>query len=266
MGGGAGERLQALLATREEEDGKEGSSSDSSEDSSSDEDEEEDTPTTKADPVKDTPLFDNVLAPPIPESGKPTLQIRINASQPLVISLPATTTTSDDPPIYTYPPSCIPLKYLSERTQQIKLARFLPCRTEGCDCTGLKPPNWRSTTDPPSTSADTNEETKGKTSQIILWAPPASSNLSVANREALDPLARTISTEHLWDACGACGCAWDDGEGKAGHTLPSGEERVDRDEVQRRRRVAHRAEEMLEVRVSPPPPETACWGADQLIR
>lgn len=248
MAAGAGERLQALLAT--EEAGKAGSSSDSSEESSSDEDDEEDAPITKADPINDTPLFDNVLAPPIPESGKTTLYIRINASQPLVVSLPATTPI-DDPPIYTYPPSCIPLKYLPERTQQIKLARFLPCRTQGCDCTGLKPQGWRSTMGPPSTT-DTKDERKGKTSQIILWAPPASSNLVITNREALDPLARTIPTEHLWDACGACGCAWDDEEGKAGHTVPTGEGGVDRDEVQRRRRVAHRAEEMLEVRVSSP--------------
>lgn len=300
-GGIAGERLQALLASSTARDiqdevrndavpglvlgGGSSSSSSSSESSSSSSDDEEDTAVGKTDgkaDVKDGkaegPLFDDVLAPPTSSTDEPQLTISINPSQPLAISLPPTidaSNTPTEPPIYTYPPSCIPLKFLPEKTQQIKLARFLPCQTKGCGCTGLKPPGWGSPADPAITAEgteDVSEQDGQKTGKIILWTSPSDSAVDIQGLEALDPLARTITEERLWDTCGACGCRWSDevvtgngvdgedgkkGEGKNGHTVSvaengaDGGEGVDKDEVQRRRRVAHRAEEMLEVRPVP---------------
>jgi hypothetical protein len=265
-------------------DGGSSSSSSSSESSSSSSDDEDDTAVGKTDEkavVKtDGPLFDDVLVPPTSSTEKAQLTITINPSQPLAISLPPTidaSNTPTEPPIYTYPPSCIPLKFLPERTQQIKLARFLPCRTEGCGCTGLKPPGWGSLTGSEAELAstvegtgDTTEHDGRKTGKIVLWASPSNDAVNIQGLEALDPIARTISQERLWDTCGECGCRWFDevtvtsgedgaagkegGEGKNGHTVPAaetaaeGSEGVDKDELQRRRRVAHRAEEMLEVR------------------
>lgn len=253
------------------------SSSSSSDSSSSSSDDEDDPAPVKADPkIEDAPLFDDVLAPPTSAAEKSQLTITINASQPLSISLPWTPDASDkptEPPIFTYPPSCVPLKYLPEKTQQLKLARFIPCRTEGCECTGLKPPGWgtsKALEADPSPAVDAkglaNQEGSEKKSKIILWTSPSNLAVDIQGLEALDPLARTITRENLWTACGACGCRWSDdataatgvdGEpekkGKVGHTFAvvetsaEGSEGVDKDELQRRRRVAHRAEEMLEV-------------------
>jgi hypothetical protein len=211
--------------------------SSSSESSSSDEDE----PT-------DAPLFDDAL--PQTESSVP-LKISINPKQPLFLDLPSAGEPGGEQPpqreVYTYPPSCVPLKYLAENTQQIKLARFLKCRTEGCACDGLRPPGY--TTGPEHTDA----EEKNEASRIVLWINP-SSTPAPEGIEHLDSSAQGITTERLWDHCGACGCGWLAGganvDAGGGHTIPtaaSGEEAVDKDELQRRRRVAHRAEEMLEV-------------------
>lgn len=212
-------------------------SSSSSESSSSDEDE----PT-------DIPLFDDAVSNA--KSSAPP-KIRVNAKQPVLIELPAIVDPAEEQPlrvVYTYPPSCVPLKHLSETTQQIKLARFLKCRTEGCACDGLKPPGY-------TTGIEHNnaEGSKNEASRIVLWTNP-SYTPHLEGIEHLDPLAREITQETLWDHCGACGCGWSQGgpnvDTGRGHTIPTaveGGEGVDKDELQRRRRVAHRAEEMMEV-------------------
>lgn len=211
------------------------------------------------DPAGTTPLFDDALSNTKPNPDA-VLKINVNPKQPLFLDLP-----SVGPPeqgdeaqrkVYTYPPSCIPLKYLSDATQQIKLARFLKCRTEGCSCDGLKPPGFPFSTE--STSADADGKDNKATSRIVLWVNP-SDGLTVPKVEgidALDPSAREITSENLWDTCGACGCGWLTGGahvdlpggGGGGHTVGDvGTEGMDKDELQRRRRVAYRAEEMLEV-------------------
>ncbi|KAJ9092781.1 hypothetical protein QFC21_006656 [Naganishia friedmannii] len=234
-------------------------------------DDESDSSVEKAD---ETPLFDDALPVSAKSNGRAHIKITINPKQPLSIDLPAKKEediiddSTDNTDIYTYPPSCIPLKHLSESLQQIKLARFLACRTDGCDCHGLKPPGWQ--------RSDGNDEAApsiARKSRIVLWVDPSlgtksdppNTAVEVEGLEALDPAAKSFEQERLWDGCGACGCGWraggvnvGDGVATGGHTLlltmddvdmadslePSYQ--VDKDELQRRRRVAHRAEEMLE--------------------
>lgn len=228
------------------------SSSSSSDSSSSDED----------DPTGATPLFDDALSNTKSNSGA-ALKITVNPKQPLSVDLPEQINGEEEPQreVYTYPPSCVPLKYLSENTQQIKLARFLKCRTKGCSCDGLKPPGFVPSTE---TTTDADADADGKkdktTSRIILWLNPShATDPAIKGIDTLHPSARQITEEKLWTRCGGCGCGWlaggahvsDEPGGGGGHTVPlvgsEGGKGVDRDELQRRRRVAYRAEEMLEV-------------------
>lgn len=235
-------------------------------------DDDSDSSVDKAD---ETPLFDDALTVGAKTNGHARIKVTINPKQPLYIDLPekkegvATDDSAEDTDVYTYPPSCIPLKHLSESLQQIKLARFLACRTDGCDCDGLKPPRWSEDDDKTETAESNTQNTR-----IILWVDPTLSTKSdppntavqVEGLEALDPSARNFEQERLWDSCGVCGCGWrsggvnvGDGVATGGHTLTLTAEdvdmtdslqppnQVDKDELQRRRRVAHRAEEMLEV-------------------
>jgi hypothetical protein len=224
--------------------------------------------------MDEAPLFDDALPVSAKSNGHAHIKITINSKQPLFIDLPErkeqgmVNDAAEHTDIYTYPPSCIPLKHLSVSLQQIKLARFLACRTDGCDCEGLKPPGWR-----PDDEKDETTQTARNT-RIILWVDPSlgtksdppNTAVEVEGLETLDPSAKEFEQERLWDSCGACGCGWrsggvnvGDGVATGGHTLtltmddidmadslePPNE--VDKDELQRRRRVAHRAEEMLEV-------------------
>ncbi|KAJ9119037.1 hypothetical protein QFC22_003528 [Naganishia vaughanmartiniae] len=235
-------------------------------------DDESDSSVEKTD---ETPLFDDALPVSIKSNGHARIKVTINPKQPLFVDLPegkeGTTAehSAEDTDIYTYPPSCIPLKHLSESLQQIKLARFLACRTGGCNCAGLKPPGWR--------QDDENSEPAAsgtRNSRIVLWVDPSLGGLKsdppntaveIEGLEALDSSARNFEQERLWEACGACGCGWRSGGVNVGERVATGghtltltmddvdmtdslqpPNQVDKDELQRRRRVAHRAEEMLE--------------------
>lgn len=209
----------------------------------------DDSSTDDDDETEETPLFDDAFPT---HDGNAHLKLTINPRQPLLVHLPPTGETEPNGPatIYTYPPASVPLKYLPDPTQQIKLARFLHCRTPGCTCDGLKPPGYTSgETLPPSTDpfADTDADTEGTEGpRIVLWVNPTTADIQ--GLEKLDPLATEVSAEQLWETCGACGCGW-----RTGEAVESGREEghmvleVDKDELQRRRRVAHRAEEMFEV-------------------
>jgi hypothetical protein len=102
---------------------------------------------------------------------------------------------------------------LTEEVQDFKLARFLPCRTEGCGCTGLRPPLG---------AVVRLQVIKGKGKEKENDSKPS-----------------------LWDTCGHCGHGWrSDDEPDGGHTL---NEDIGQVEQQRRRRVAGRIEEILNV-------------------
>lgn len=103
---------------------------------------------------------------------------------------------------------------MSEDVQDFKLARFIPCRTDDCDCTGLRPPEG---------------------AQIRLQVTK-----NKGKGKEVDP--KPI----LWDTCGQCGHGWRlDDEPDGGHTLS---EEIGEDEQRRRRRVAGRIEELYNVR------------------
>jgi hypothetical protein len=116
---------------------------------------------------------------------------------------------------YIYPLAVEDVTTLSEDLQDFKLARFLPCRNEGCYCSGLRPPKG---------SEVRVQRTLGK---------------GKGKEKDLKPI--------LWDQCGRCGHGWRvEDEPDGGHTL--GEDVVE-EELQRRRRVAGRLEEMYDVSV-----------------
>lgn len=117
---------------------------------------------------------------------------------------------------YIYPLAVEDVTVLTPEVQDFKLARFLPCRTEDCDCTGLRPPEG---------------------AQIRLQVKK---NKGKEKEVDFKPI--------LWDICGQCGHGWRlDDEPDGGHTLS---EDIGEDEQQRRRRVAGRIEELYNVRHS----------------
>ena len=123
--------------------------------------------------------------------------------------------SSSVPTGYIYPRAVEDVALLSEDVQDFKLARFIPCRTDDCVCTGLRPPEG---------------------AQIRLQV---TKNKGKEKEIDLKPI--------LWDICGQCGHGWRlDDEPDGGHTLS---EDVGEDEQRRRRRVAGRIEEIYNVSI-----------------
>ena len=114
---------------------------------------------------------------------------------------------------YVYPAAAEDISKLTPDVQDFKLARFLPCRTEGCECEGLRPPEG---------AVIRIQVVKGKGKE-----------------------KETDSKPVLWDTCGQCSHGWRlDDEPDGGHTLS---EDINEAEQQRRRRVAGRMEEIYNV-------------------
>jgi len=114
---------------------------------------------------------------------------------------------------YVYPAAAEDIAKLSADVQDFKLARFLRCRTEGCECEGLRPPEG---------AVIRIQVVKGKGKE-----------------------KETDSKTVLWDTCGQCSHGWRlDDEPDGGHTLS---EDISEAEQQRRRRVDGRMEEIYNV-------------------
>lgn len=97
---------------------------------------------------------------------------------------------------FRYPASVSDFTTLPEREQQFKIARFVPCQMEGCDCQGLD--------------------------------PPEGSRVSLATREEVE--MEETGEEGWWTLCGICGHGWED-EGHVWGDDVSGPERVRRGKV-----------------------------------
>jgi histone acetyltransferase len=115
---------------------------------------------------------------------------------------------------FKYPAAVADFTKLSSREQAFKVARYIPCTDDGCDCQGLEPP----------------EDTEVK----------------VVSREEAEEVdmdsedSEEKTREGWWRVCGKCGHGWE-GEG---HVWA---EEVDTGERLRRSRVVGRIEELLQV-------------------
>lgn len=116
-------------------------------------------------------------------------------------------------PSYRYPLAVPDFTTLPERHRQFKIARFVECQEEGCDCSGMEPPEG---------------------SLIVSEAEVGDDEMNG------DVDGRT--EEGWWEDCGKCGHGWKDGEG---HVFPAGLTAVERT---RRGKVVGRIEEILQVR------------------
>ncbi len=131
----------------------------------------------------------------------------------------------EDP--FTYPAAVPDISVLSNRIQSFKLARWLKCRTEGCDCSGLRPP--------PNV-------------KVVLEDEVGEGNEDEEEDDEMDDgedvKGKKSVVEKLWEICGSCGHGWASAsEEHGGHLLP---EEVDTAERDRRRRVIGRVEELLQ--------------------
>ena len=117
--------------------------------------------------------------------------------------------------VFRYPASVPDFTELSDREKAFKIARFVRCTAEGCDCLGLEPPEG---------------------SDIILM-----SREEVGRDFDLDGTVSLKTEEVWWSHCGRCAHTWDDGEG---HVFS---EDVSETERARRGKVVGRIEELLQV-------------------
>ena len=117
--------------------------------------------------------------------------------------------------IFRYPASALDFNDLTEREQAFKIARFVRCTFNGCDCGGLEPP-------------ERNE---------VVLVPREEVNGGVE----MDGVREWITEEGWWRACGRCRHGWEEREG---HVFPT--ELIDA-ERRRRGKVIGRIEELLQV-------------------
>jgi histone acetyltransferase len=115
---------------------------------------------------------------------------------------------------FRYPAAVSEFTRLSGREQAFKVARFLPCTDDECDCKGLEPPE----------EAEVRLVSREEVNEVDIQAD--------------EDDVRT--KEGWWARCGRCGHGW----GGDGHTWAKD---VDRGERLRRSRVVGRIEEILQV-------------------
>ncbi len=116
---------------------------------------------------------------------------------------------------FTYPAVVPDVTVLPEWTQDFKAARWLSCSVDGCDCAGLRPP------------LDEGDEDSAPVIELgEMTSGPA--------------------FDEVWRECGACAHGWTEEDARlgGGHAF---ERELERAERVRRRKVAGRLEEILQV-------------------
>ncbi len=108
---------------------------------------------------------------------------------------------------FIYPPAVADVTTLPAWAQDFKAARWIGCTVEDCECEGLR--------------------------------PPTESDISIGSRSQIDKAS-------VWSTCGECGHGWTEADmaDAGGHGLAT---ELDDMERIRRRKVAGRLEEMLQV-------------------
>lgn len=177
----------------------------------------------------------STLAEPEPEpepepEAEPELELELEPEpevEPEVVIEEATPTEDDDADVeatqsspsgesgsYHYPAAVADFTKLSSREQAFKVARYIPCTDEGCDCQGLEPP---------------------EDAEVKVVSREEAEEVDMDSEESEEK-----TREGWWRVCGKCGHGWE-GEG---HVWA---EQVDTGERLRRSRVVGRIEELLQV-------------------
>ncbi|KAK8864466.1 hypothetical protein IAR55_001715 [Kwoniella newhampshirensis] len=131
---------------------------------------------------------------------------------------------------FKYPSSVPDFTILSDREKAFKIARFLPCTADDCDCTGLLPPPER-----PVKIVGHQDEEDGDDDEDD---EDVDGDVSMEETEERKQIWRT--DEGWWRVCGECGHGWEEGKG---HLF---EEKVGAKERNRRGKVVGRIEELLQ--------------------
>ncbi len=119
--------------------------------------------------------------------------------------------------VYRYPASVPDFTELSDREKTFKIARFVSCTVEGCDCSGLEPP---------------------KGSEVVLVARE---EVGMHGDVEMDGEERERTEEGWWRVCERCRHGWEEG---VGHVFPVN---LGKPERVRRGKVVGRIEEILQV-------------------
>jgi histone acetyltransferase len=125
--------------------------------------------------------------------------------------------------VFKYPPAVEDISTVSERECAFKVARFVPCTSEGCECDGLAPPDG-AVVELASASAAKDEDVE----------------MDEAEGDDAAVVAEWRTDERWWRLCGSCGHGWD-GEG---HVFDAEVPDIER---RRREKVVGRIEELLQV-------------------
>lgn len=131
---------------------------------------------------------------------------------------------------FRYPSAVKDFTTLQPREKAFKVARFLQCQSDGCECPGLEPPMGRSVVRVTRKEMQKQEKEKFET------------DVDMEGVEAWR------SDEGWWKRCGRCGHGWEDTQSRAGHVWAEG---VNEAERRRREKVVGRIEELLQVRQRP---------------
>ncbi|TXT07179.1 hypothetical protein VHUM_03349 [Vanrija humicola] len=173
----------------EEDDDEEGGDGDEEEDEDEDEEEEEEDDDDEEDGDEESAKPESVA--PLPGAGQ----------------------------TFRYPPAVEDITTVSERQRAFKVARFVACTIDGCDCSGLEPPSG---------------------SKVVLDIASNDVDMDATNGDGSGDAAELRTDEGWWRACGKCTHSWD---GDQGHVFGSDVPDI---EKRRREKVVGRIEELLQ--------------------
>ena len=131
--------------------------------------------------------------------------------------------TSSSPMPFRYPAAAPDWNRLPLRERTFKIARFMKCTTEGCECSGMEPPS-------------------GADIRVIPREEVEAERGGYGDVDMGGEDGRTV--EGWWKVCGACGHGWEDIGDEGGHVFPAG---LSQTEKNRRGKVVGRMEELLQV-------------------